>query len=148
MPLTDERRAEIFRRTDGYCHICGKKLCINNYGLAGRRGAWEVEHSVPRAEGGTDHPNNLYAACVACNRKKGTRSTRAARAVHGRGPAPLSAAKKAKRRIENAVVSAAAGGIGAVVLGLSGPAAWVAATISAAIGHGLEPDPQKGQRRR
>lgn len=96
----DESNAltRIFTRTEGRCHICHKKICFNNYGQMGRRGAWEVEHSVPISKGGTDHLNNLYAACIRCNRSKGNATTRKARAVHGYRNAPLSE----KRRVNNA----------------------------------------------
>ena len=54
----------IYRRTTGYCHLCHVKLARRNYGKTGMKGAWQVEHSVPRSKGGTDHFNNLFAACV------------------------------------------------------------------------------------
>jgi 5-methylcytosine-specific restriction endonuclease McrA len=46
---------------------------------AGERGVWEVEHSVARAKCGSNHGNNLYAACITCNRSKGVS------ACHGKG---------------------------------------------------------------
>ena len=36
---------------------------------------WEFAHSRPRAREGMDHPNNLYAACVSYNQRKGPRSS-------------------------------------------------------------------------
>lgn len=33
----------------------------------------EIDHIVPRARGGTDHPSNLRALCRPCNRRKGDR---------------------------------------------------------------------------
>lgn len=104
----------IFSRTDGRCHICRKSLSFGNYGLHGRKGAWEVEHSKPRAHGGTDHLKNLFAAHTTCNRRKRDRSTRYARAEHGYRAAPLSREKKR----ENA---AASGIAGALVLSLLVP---------------------------
>ena len=90
MAFNDEALSRIFDRTDGRCHICGKTLCFQNYGASGRRGAWEVEHSMPRARGGTDHANNLFAACIPCNRAKGTVTTRTARRWNDRTAAPFS----------------------------------------------------------
>jgi HNH endonuclease len=46
--------------------------------------ACEVEHLIPWSLGGTDHLNNLYPACIPCNRGKGTTSTRTVRAWNGR----------------------------------------------------------------
>ena len=76
MGFSVETRWRIYDRPSGYCHICGRKLSFQNYGIIDARGAWEVEHSIPWAFGGTDHLNNLYPACISCNRGKGTYSTR------------------------------------------------------------------------
>ena len=61
----------VYDKTDGYCFYCGKKLAWTNYGRFGRRGAWEVDHGLPTSRDGTDHLNNLHAACIDCNREKG-----------------------------------------------------------------------------
>ena len=34
----------------------------------------EVDHMLPRSQGGTDHPDNLQLLCSACNRSKGGRT--------------------------------------------------------------------------
>jgi hypothetical protein len=52
MAYTDERLNRIYDRTNGYCHICHKKLSFVNYAQYGWRGAWEVDHSKPKAKGG------------------------------------------------------------------------------------------------
>jgi hypothetical protein len=148
MQRDDERLSRIYDRTGGYCHICGKKLAFGNYGLIGKRGCWEIEHSKARANGGSDHGNNLYAACIPCNRSKRDGTTRAARGYHGRTAAPLSVKKRTSVRRTNAVVAGGAAGLTALALGASGPAGWLVAGLGAAIGHSLEPDPQKGKRRR
>jgi len=129
-------------------HICGKKLCWSNYNAFGARGAWEVEHSRPQARNGTHRLNNLYPACISCNRKKKHGSTRAARAWHGRTAAPLSAAAKERRRLRNAATYGTAAGLGALLLGATGPVGWVIASVAALLGHEAEPDPQRGMRRR
>ncbi len=97
-----------------------------------------MEHSRPRARGGRNHGNNLYAACIDCNIEKSTVSTRAARGWHGRRKAPLSR----NRRIEAKRSAAVAGGIlGAAVGALGGPWGVVAgALIGAKLGHGTHPD--------
>jgi 5-methylcytosine-specific restriction endonuclease McrA len=101
MKCSDERLNDIFDRTDGRCHLCGKRLAFCNFAKFGLRGAWEVEHSVPRARGGTNRLNNLYAACITCNRSKGTRRTRSVRAEWGYTRAPLSVRKKEELLQEN-----------------------------------------------
>ena len=139
MVYTDEMLSAIYDRTSGYCHICGKKLAFTNYAKPGKRGGWEVEHSVPRANGGTDRLNNLYAACITCNREKRDGSTRAARARNGRTRAPLSRSKRAKQRATNTAVGA---GLGALVGGvlLGPPGALIGAGIGAAAGKARKVD--------
>lgn len=73
--ITEETRSEIFEKTNGKCHYCGKILSFENR-LRSGRAAWEVEHMRPRAKGGTDHLNNLVPACWECNISKGTSPAR------------------------------------------------------------------------
>ena len=149
MAYDDDRLDAIFDRTDGHCHICGKRLSRWNYASFGSRGAWEVEHSVARARGGHHHHlNNLYAACITCNRRKGALSTRAAREYHGRKRAPLALKAKQGRREDNALKGALIAGAGAVLLGVAPPVGLAVAALGALLGHDRHPDPQKGVRRR
>ena len=41
----------------------------------------DVDHILPRAKGGTDHPSNLQLLCSGCNRSKGSRTMAAWRAA-------------------------------------------------------------------
>ena len=50
-------REFIFSKTKGRCSYCGAK-------------ATEIDHIIPRANGGTDSTYNLTPACKACNEKK------------------------------------------------------------------------------
>lgn len=75
MGYSEDRRARIFQKTDGYCIYCGKKLSWKNYGLLNTRGCWEIDHSRPKSKGGTDHMNNLVPACIPCNRDKGDQTS-------------------------------------------------------------------------
>lgn len=83
MPYSDAQLERIFDRTDGRCHLCHGNLYFDDYAAPVAYGGWEVEHSRPRSRGGTDHSNNLYAACVSCNRSKGTRSAASYRRERG-----------------------------------------------------------------
>jgi 5-methylcytosine-specific restriction endonuclease McrA len=111
MGFSDDDLLRIFDRTNGKCHICYKKLSFSNYGRLDAKGAWEVEHSVPQSKGGTDHLNNLYAACIVCNRSKGNRSTKSARSWFNNTTAPPSREKvqreKRQKRILNWVLGLA-----------------------------------------
>lgn len=138
MAFVDEMLNLIYDKTTGYCHICHKKLAFKNYGICGERSAWEVEHSKPRANGGTDHLNNLYAACIPCNRSKGKKNTRSVRKKNGKTRAPLSEQRRMEAKADNAVV---AGLLGAVLGSVFGPlGAVVTSAIAARLAYKKNPD--------
>jgi 5-methylcytosine-specific restriction endonuclease McrA len=138
MAFDEDRLKKIYARTDGYCHICCKKLSFANYAQSEQKGAWEVEHSRPRAKGGTDHLNNLYPACISCNRDKGTITSKTARAWNGRKKAPLSKTNKRRVKADNAVASGIVGGLIGLVFGPWGSVAG--ASIGAKLGHSVDPN--------
>jgi|SRR5882724_7087495 len=138
MAYTRTELRHIYDRTSGYCHICGKKLSFTNYGGSGSKGAWHVEHSIPRARGGTDHGNNLYAACIACNLEKETFTTKTARRWNGRSRAPLSREQRKTVRTTNTVTGGVLGGIAGALFGPLGAA--IGAGIGAKIGRSIKPD--------
>ena len=126
MAYSDERLNDIFDKTDGHCHICHEKLSFGSYGNVAARRGWEVEHSVPRANGGTDHLNNLFPAHVSCNRRKRHGSTRSARALHGFTRAPYSKAKKDIIQDKNTLGGCTLGGFVGGAVG--GPIGFVIGT--------------------
>lgn len=131
MRFTKEQLDRIYRKTSGYCHLCHARLSRNNHARAGQRGAWHVEHSIPRAKGGTDHLNNLKPACISCNLEKCTKTTRTVRGRNGKTRAPLSVEKRKQAKSENALLGAIGGGM--VGFAVAGP---VGAAIGAfACGH-------------
>jgi hypothetical protein len=139
MAFDSNQLTRIFNRTSGKCHICRKKLCRNNYGEFGRRGAWEVEHSVAQCKGGTDHCNNLYAACVSCNRRKGKLTTATARSWHGHTKAPMSVDRQEKARIENTVLGMLGGSLAGLAVG--GPVGcFLGLAAGGGIANSLDPD--------
>ena len=75
-------------------------MYFSNYGLLDARGGWEVDHSRPRAAGGSDHGNNLYGAHISCNRSKGAVSSRAARTRHGTPRTPKSRGQRQEDKRE------------------------------------------------
>ena len=135
MPYSFTERRLIYDKTSGRCHLCHRKLAITNYASVGQRGAWEVEHSRPRARGGTDHLNNLFAACIDCNRDKSTVSTRTVRRWYGTNSAPLSKRKRQTIQNENATICGILGGVIGCSVGPLGIA--FGAAVGAAIGKNI-----------
>lgn len=132
-----ERLEKVYSKTDGYCHICHKKLSFANYGKYGAKGAWHIEHSIAKANGGTDHLNNLYPACISCNLAKGVLDTKVARNYYGQTRAPYSKEKKQKIKTQNTVNGAIGG---AIVGSVFGPVGILIGTIAgAAIGENNSP---------
>ena len=138
MSFTEDKLDRIYQRTEGRCHICRKQLSLRNYGVFGKRGAWEVEHSKPRSKGGTDHMNNLYAACIPCNRKKGNSSTTSVRSTNGYRCAPLSKVKRGENTVAGGVVGALAFLLVSPHLRLA--AVVVGGVVGAVVGKSYEPD--------
>jgi len=58
-------RQSIFERDRFICQYCGKKF---------KRNELEVEHVIPRAQGGKSIWSNVVAACNSCNSKKRDRT--------------------------------------------------------------------------
>lgn len=67
----ERTRKRILRRDKGLCQPCLK---------AGRpRPAKQVDHKVPKFEGGTDDDNNLQAICITCHQAKTAEEARRGR---------------------------------------------------------------------
>lgn len=138
MAYSPEQLNWIYDRTAGRCHICRKRLAFGNHGRLGAKAAWEVEHSNPRAKGGSDRLNNLFPACIPCNRSKGTMCSRTARSWHGHARAPLSAGRIRDERDANSL----GGGFLAMLIGAAGgpPGMLLGALVGIAIGGDVDPE--------
>lgn len=138
MRFQPQHLEKIFQRTSGYCHICHKKLNFNNYGNFGQRGAWEVEHSRPQAKGGSHSLNNLYPACISCNRAKGSKDNRSVRAQHGKKRAPLSVNKRRQVKRINAFKGLLLGALAGIFVNVE--VALMLASCGVIAGYALNPD--------
>lgn len=133
----DEKRRGVFAKSRALCHLCGESMAFVNYGNHGARRAWEIDHSIPRARGGSDHLNNLYAAHTRCNRSKQARSSASVRRQNGLSRAPMSAAAMEDLKAGDALT-------GAVSLGLLGarffgpPGLLIGAVIGAIAAHAVD----------
>ena len=138
MYFSQKRLRQIFDRTSGYCHICHAKLDFSNYGELGTNGSWEVEHSTPQAKGGTHHLNNLYPACISCNRAKGDSSTRSARAKYGKKRAPLSVKQRRRAKMRHGTKGAFLGSIMSLLMSVDLSGSLV--VVGFVIGYVQNPD--------
>jgi transcription elongation factor Elf1 len=61
---------QIWQKTDGKCHICGKFWELAERGQHG----WHIDHKIAHSGGGenTEWLVNFYVACASCNLRKGT----------------------------------------------------------------------------
>lgn len=112
----------IFESTDGRCHLCWKQLSRRSYART-----WEIDHSVAKERGGSDHLRNLRPACISCNRSKQAGSSRTARRREGHSRAPKSRSSRETGRAIGTVVGL---GVGA----LFGP---IGAMVGGGIGYAL-----------
>lgn len=136
----DATRRAVFAKTSGRCHLCGEPMAYTNYGNHGARGAWEIDHSVPRSQGGTDHLNNLYAAHTVCNRAKQARSNAGVRREYGRTRAPMSAAAMKELKTGDAWVGAISGGLLGARFG-GPPGMLIGAIVGAMCAYAVERKP-------
>lgn len=65
--ISEDTRRWVLQRDQYTCRFCGH---------SGNSAILEVDHSVPVAQGATDHSNNLQAVCWVCNALKSDRNTR------------------------------------------------------------------------
>lgn len=130
----------IFDHSSGKCHICHGWLVFDNYGSMGADGAWEVEHSKPKARGGTDHCNNLYPAHIECNRAKGKKAAQTARRAHGKKRPPLNREQRAKHQEDQAVKGLGLGALLAPLIDPTGLGLLAGMILGAAAGRKRDPD--------
>lgn len=60
-PITRKQRVAVFMAASGCCYICGQKL---------RGEAWDVEHPLALALGGSDDIADLRPVCRPCHKAK------------------------------------------------------------------------------
>lgn len=138
MKYTREQLKGILARTNDRCHLCYQLLHLKNYGCESCLG-WHVDHSHPKARGGTDHLNNLMPACASCNIKKGIRSARSVRASSGRTRPPLSARGQGRERTQQGVFGCLVFVLAALIAGRRS-AAPVAGFVGMLLGTALDPE--------
>ena len=87
----------IAAKSDGACHLCHQPADLTFYGRTGAFGddTTNIDHLVPQAHGGDDHPSNLMVAHGVCNAIRGTRDVEETRLeLAGTRRAPRSRAEK------------------------------------------------------
>lgn len=61
-PISRTLRARVFDKANGCCHLCGGKITASD--------AWDVDHVLPLALGGSDNESNFAPAHQVCHRGK------------------------------------------------------------------------------
>lgn len=59
--FSDAERKELYKRADGCCQLCGRRITINDF---------TVDHIVPLGRGGNNDMSNVQAVCKVCNQFK------------------------------------------------------------------------------
>jgi len=140
MKADSKKLRRIYEKTSGKCHLCHKKLAFMNYAKSNAKASWEIEHSTPKSKEGTDHLNNLYPACVSCNREKSNGTNYSVRKTKGVKRAPLSKERR-KRKVRINIVTGIVAGV--AVGRFFGPAGiLIGGAIGAILGKGISPDKQ------
>jgi len=75
------RRLRILARDRRRCHWCG--------GIANT-----VDHLVPRCDGGSNHDENLVAACTSCNSRRGAQLAAERQAARRGQPPPAAGPRR------------------------------------------------------
>jgi len=58
-------REKVFEKTNGRCHVCGKRLVLN--AKEGSRGRWHVDHILQVKNAGSHEIGNYLPICRDCN---------------------------------------------------------------------------------
>lgn len=72
------KRRAVFAKSGGHCWYCGVDLRVRPVDK-GTSPVMDIDHVVPRAEGGSNRMFNLVPSCPHCNSLKGKRSVDALR---------------------------------------------------------------------
>ncbi|MGJ5819947.1 HNH endonuclease [Paludibaculum fermentans] len=141
MARSKDELKRIFDRSSGKCHLCHEWLSFEEYGKVKAQGGWEIEHSKPRAKGGTNHINNLYPACVACNRSKGTKQASQVRSSRGKTRSPLNSKQREKAKSDQAAKGLGVGTLAGYLLDPTGGVLTaVGLVLGGLIGRSRDPD--------
>lgn len=62
--LTEETINSIYTHQRGRCKYCGVRL----------RQRYAIDHVMPMSRGGANTPENIVAACIRCDKRKGSRT--------------------------------------------------------------------------
>jgi 5-methylcytosine-specific restriction endonuclease McrA len=68
--ITNSKLIAVFNKTNGHCHFCGDPVMLEKYGVkdVDENGAWEADHVIQKAKGGSKEYENCLPSCARCNR--------------------------------------------------------------------------------
>ena len=105
--ISAKKRVALFAAHNGICHICGGKINVGE--------AWQVEHVIPFAMGGSDTEDNWRPAHTKCHKTKTVKDVadiakakrREARHIGvkvSKSPMPFGKGSKWKRKMDGSLV--------------------------------------------
>lgn len=71
--FTDKQRAAVFLEHGGVCHICQGKIQVGQ--------AFDIDHVIPLAMGGTNDASNLRPVHTKCHRGEGSKTSDDVKAI-------------------------------------------------------------------
>lgn len=69
MKVSFKTRKEIFERDGGHCALCGRELHMDK-SRSQDNDYIQLDHRIPKSQGGSSNKNNLRAVCKPCNSKR------------------------------------------------------------------------------
>jgi len=68
--INNNKLKTVFDKTNGHCHFCGDIVVLEKYGVkdVNEKGAWEADHVIQKAKGGSKEIENCLPSCGKCNR--------------------------------------------------------------------------------
>ena len=71
MAFSEDVISRAWRKQEGRCAACDKRMVLKNRGRRGSIGAWQAHHRKPLKDGGTDYLSNCALLHMNCHLNDG-----------------------------------------------------------------------------